>query len=91
MGISVKPESEEEYEVAHAILNYLYEHPDAKDTLEGIAQWWITREGIARELDEVERGILILLNQGLVVEVRRGGLMPYYQLNRAREEDNQQR
>jgi predicted transcriptional regulator with HTH domain len=86
----LKPESEEGYEVARAILNYLYEHPDAKDTLEGIAQWWLTREGIERELEEVERGVSILLDQGLVVEVRRGGLMPYYQLNRAREDDSRQ-
>lgn len=85
-----KPESEEGYEVARAILNYFYEHPDAKDTLEGIAQWWLAREGIEREIEEVERGVSILLDQGLVVEVRRDGLMPYYRLNRVPAEDRRQ-
>lgn len=86
----MRPESEKGYEVARAILDYLYEHPDAKDTLEGIAQWWLTSEGVERELEEVESGVSILLDQGLVVEVRRGGLMPYYRLNRARAEDDWQ-
>jgi len=77
----LKPELDEGYEVARAILNYLRAHPDAKDTLEGIAQWWLTREGIERKVKEVERGVSILLDQGLVIEVRRDGLMPYYRLN----------
>jgi DNA-binding transcriptional ArsR family regulator len=77
----LKPESDEGYEVARAILHYLHEHPEAKDTLEGIAQWWLTREGIERQVKEVERGVSILLDQGLLIEVRRDGLMPYYRLN----------
>jgi hypothetical protein len=79
----LKPDSEEGYEVARAILKYLHEHPDAQDTLEGIAQWWLTREDTERQIKEVDRGVSIQLEQGLVIEVRRGGLMPYYRLNRA--------
>jgi len=77
----LKPDLNEGYEVARAILQYLHEHPDAKDTLEGIAQWWLIHEGIERKIKEVERAVSILLDQGLVIEVRRDGLMPYYRLN----------
>jgi hypothetical protein len=83
----LKPESDEGYEVARDILHYLHEHPDATDTLEGIAQWWLTREGTERKVKEVESGVAILLDQGLVLEVRRDGLMPYYRLNRTPDEE----
>ena len=53
--------------VTKEILRYLIEHPDAKDTTEGIARWWIsphhdewTRDVIQRAVDElVARGWLI--------------------------------
>jgi len=35
------PQNQQLTEVAEAILRYLDEHPDAADTAEGIAQWWI--------------------------------------------------
>lgn len=66
------------------MLSYLQEHPDAKDTLEGIAQWWLLRQCSERKLAEVKRGVSVLLAQGLIVEIRRGGLSPYYCLNKAK-------
>jgi hypothetical protein len=76
-------EPDEVYEVARAILHYLHEHPDATDTLEGIAQWWLTNEGGERKLKEVEQGVSMLVAEGLMLEVRHDGLMPYYRLNRS--------
>jgi len=81
------PESDEGYEVAREILHYLHEHPDATDTVEGIAQWWLTCGGIERKLKDVQKGVSILLDQGLVDEVRHGDLLPYYRLNRSRENE----
>ena len=69
------------------MLSYLQEHPDAKDTLEGIAQWWLLRECTERKLAEVKRGISILLAKDLVFESRREGLTPYYSLNKAKQEE----
>jgi hypothetical protein len=80
----LKPDTDEAYEVAREILNYLHEHPDATDTLEGIAQWWLTPESGERKVQEVEKAVSILVAEGLVLEVRHGGLLPYYRLNRAR-------
>lgn len=79
--------TEKDQETARAILHYLQVHPDAKDTLEGIAQWWLLREWTERKLEEIERGVSILLSEGLIVERRREGVSTYYWLNQAKEEE----
>lgn len=66
--------------VAHEILRYLVDHPAAKDTLEGIAEWWITRGPPAPILLDVERAVSLLVAKGLLRETRREGLTPYYAL-----------
>ena len=81
----MKQERDEDQEIARAVLRYLQEHPDAKDTLEGIAQWWLLRECTERKLAEVERGVSILVAKGLVLESRREGLTPHYSLNKAKQ------
>jgi len=81
----LKQESGDDQKIAVAVLRYLQEHPDAKDTLEGIAQWWLLTEYVERKLEEVKRGVAILLVRGLIVEVRKEGRQPYYQLNKAEE------
>lgn len=69
------------WESARAILRYLESHPDAKDTLEGIARWWIRREWSNRMFGDVERAIELLLARDLILERRRHGMPRYYQLN----------
>ena len=73
-------------EIARAVLRYLETHPEAKDTLEGIARWWIERERTERLLEEVERAVTLLLSSDLVLETRRHGMPPYYQINPSRRE-----
>ena len=69
-------------DVARGILQYLKDHPAAKDTLEGIAWWWLRGASGERSLAEVERAVAYLLAKGFVVERRRPGLSPYYHVNR---------
>ena len=51
-----------------AILRYLEENTSAKDTLEGIAQWWLLREWSKRKVVEVEGAVSLLLSKDLIVE-----------------------
>jgi len=76
--VSKTPYSSAERKTARVILRYLVKHPEAKDTLEGIAQWWLGGE-INKRVN-VERAVSLLLSRGLVLETRRKGLSPYYQL-----------
>ena len=80
--MSKTPDTVEDRETARAILRYFVRHPEAKDTAEGIAQWWLEAERSKRAT--VERALAWLLSQGVILERRRKGLPPYYQFVRKR-------
>ncbi|MFT3849022.1 MAG: hypothetical protein QM739_10145 [Propionivibrio sp.] len=52
-------------EVVDAILRYLSSHPDAADTSEGIAKWWMPADHAA-DADTVRSALARLEAQGLV-------------------------
>lgn len=53
-------------EVAQVVSRYLLAHPDASDTLDGIARWWLSRQrqDDAREL--VGAALDLLVRRGVV-------------------------
>jgi hypothetical protein len=75
------PYSAKEQQTGWEILRYLMKHPEAKDTIEGIAKWWIERERRQPTLKEVERALSFLLSKDLILQTQRKGLPPYYGLN----------
>lgn len=44
-----------------AIMDYLRYHPDAEDTAEGIAQWWV-----GEAYDIVEKALNLLVRRGFI-------------------------
>jgi hypothetical protein len=68
--------------IARDILAYLVEHPHAQDTLEGIVQWWLLEQEIARRTLEVKATLDQLVEQGLVVARRGADERVRYQINR---------
>jgi len=48
------------------ILQYLKAHPDAGDTAEGIAEWWLTEQGTDESEVLVEQALNHLVKQGLL-------------------------
>jgi hypothetical protein len=48
------------------ILEYLEQHPSAKDTVEGICTWWLP-PGVYVGADEVEGALRALVAQGRLV------------------------
>jgi xanthine dehydrogenase iron-sulfur cluster and FAD-binding subunit A len=50
------------------LLRYLEANPGAKDTKEGIAKWWISRQRIDESIKAVEAAIALLVERGEVSE-----------------------
>lgn len=48
------------------ILKYLGAHPQAADTVEGIANWWLPRQRYEDEVQKVQQALDELVERGLV-------------------------
>lgn len=65
--------------IAEEILRYLLEHPDAKDTAEGVADWWLLNRKVSPGVAEVEASLRRLVELGAVgVDTREDGKRHYY-------------
>lgn len=58
--------------VASLIERYLRSHPESMDNLEGIQQWWITRQKLKESEETVARAIELLLEKGVITRDERG-------------------
>jgi Fe2+ or Zn2+ uptake regulation protein len=79
-----------EDEIAQDILNYLRSHPEASDTLEGIAKWWLMRQRVSDSTEVVWRVLERLRDQGLIHERRLEGGGTLYQASGPEEAENRQ-
>jgi Fe2+ or Zn2+ uptake regulation protein len=71
-----------EAQLAEEILRYFLEHPNAADSLEGIAKWrlsWAVSGGLAR----TARALQQLVEMGFLEEIQIMGSSPVFQLNQA--------
>lgn len=57
----------EQDDIAREILAYLFEHPDARDTLEGIMEWWLLERNVRRQRDLVAAALQDLVDRNLVL------------------------
>ena len=79
--------SDEVEQAARTILRHLVEHPDAKDTLEGIVRWWGEADLRTAQAEVVRRSLDELTHRGWV-SVRTGGTgVRLYGLNKDRLDD----
>lgn len=70
--------------MAYDILAYLADNPDAQDTLEGIAEWWLLQQRIKHEVANVKTALAELVAEDLVVERQGKDLRKHYRINRGR-------
>jgi len=68
--------------VSRAILGYLIERPDAKDTIEGIRNWWLPRDFVNRDKVTVQEALDFLVSRGWVTERARISTGKIYGLNK---------
>jgi hypothetical protein len=74
-------------QIAQEILDYLFQHKDAQDTLEGIVQWWFLEQRIRTRKAEVEMALRDLITKGLIVERRGGDAKTRYGINHQKIEE----
>lgn len=70
--------------VVWLLLGYLYIHPEAKDTAEGITNWWIRARGVMVNETGVEEVLNELVMSGWLTATGRIASQPIYSLNGAR-------
>lgn len=73
--------STDEFKAAYSILNYLVKCPSAKDTLQGIAEWWLLKEQIDQAVEKVSKALDFLVSKGFVIVKRCQYQERYYQIN----------
>jgi hypothetical protein len=73
------------HQLADEVLDYLVRHPEAQDTVEGIAEWWLLERRVATVVAEVEAVLCDLVGRDLLVAKRSGDGRTYYRLNRGKE------
>ena len=59
--------------IANEIEAYLQRHPNATDTVAGIAYWWWAGQRLSRSVREVQAALEQLVREGVVIEERRAG------------------
>lgn len=68
-------------EVAERIRRYLRAHPEAKDTLEGIAEWWLAQDRITHAVEQVSEAVALLVEKGYLMERQVTGAKTIYEVD----------
>ena len=74
-------------QIAHEILAYLDEHPEAQDTLDGIVQWWLLEQKIRYQMNLVKEVLAELVRKGLVIEHEGWDSRIHYRTNQSKSEE----
>ncbi len=70
--------------LAHDILRYLREHPEAQDTVEGIMVWWVSECAIKHWLPRVRKSLTALVARGYLEKHTAADGHVFYRLNQSR-------
>jgi hypothetical protein len=77
----------DESKIGNEILAYLVNHPNARDTLEGILEWWLLEQQIKFQTDRVKEALSDLVVKGFILEKKGVNSQIHYQLNQSRFEE----
>ena len=67
-------------ELANLILSHFAAHPDASDTIIGVAGWWIDASDLGVSEQDVKSALDLLCQRGLVYEKRIPNSLSLYSL-----------
>ena len=71
-------------QISHEILAYLTKHPDAKDTLAGVVEWWLLEQQIKWRTAHVQEALNELVKRGLLIQCKSKGTPTYFRINKRR-------
>jgi hypothetical protein len=71
-GAASVTDIERDVHIEEAILAYLSEHPDAMETREGIAEWWVMRRVVRAEVEAITQVLRTLTERGILEEIGAG-------------------
>ena len=74
-------ETNDKVQLAHEILHYLIDNPNAQDTVEGITTWWLLVRTIKHQTVLVKEALAMLVADGLVIAHEGSDSRTYYKLN----------
>ena len=70
------------HSIQHQVLKYVTSHPEAKDTVEGIQQWWFGDSAIRVPTGELIAALDDLVVRGWITATELGGAATLYALNK---------
>jgi hypothetical protein len=74
-------------QIAHEILAYLAEHPDAQDTLDGIVEWWLLERKTIYQKKIIKEALAELVEEGLLLEAHGEDSRVHYRVNQIKSEE----
>jgi hypothetical protein len=74
-------------EIAGDILAYLARHPEADDTVAGIAEWWLLEQELRCRTTDVRNAVAELVAQNLITERKGEDAQIHYRVNKDKTEE----
>ena len=69
-------------QVARAVLAYLRKFPEAQDTSEGIAEWWLPKQNMRSQPETLKRALNELAARGFILQHEGKDSQIHYRMNR---------
>ena len=79
-----------ESKIGNEILAYLVDHPNARDTLEGIVEWWLLERQIKFQTARVKEALSDLVTRGLILEKKGSNSQIHYRVKQSAYEEIQE-
>jgi len=73
--------------VVWLLLGYMVDHPEAKDTLEGIQRWWLPHDDLELGTDALQNALDYLVERGWLAIAQAPTSTKVYGLNKDRIEE----
>ena len=67
-------------QLADTIRQYLINHPNSADTLEGVVNWWLVRQRYENAMSKVSQALELMVKQGELIKIQHQGSHPIYKV-----------